>query len=447
MSYKDEKVLDIKFSYLKYNLFWIRKLIEVIPKEFIKFVILSNNKRLREFFWEKLGCYSGNFDKKKNIWIHANAIGEVLCSIKLIKLIKERYPDVGIVLSTLNLPAKKKAEEIKEINRVIYLPYDLPIFVRKLFGQIEPSLIIFLEIDLYPNLIKLSKKRGVPCIAVSHRFFTKRLIFNYILPIPKEVFDGIGLFCMQSEEDARELQEFIGRGDDRIKVTGNLKFDQEMGEISDSDILELREELNVPPGYRIIVAGSVHAEEEEILINAFKHILSHMRKIFLIIAPRHLERANSIQNYATKVGITLIKRTETTHTRNKQINGVILDSFGELAKVYSIGDIIFVGGSLVYLGYYFGGHNILEPASFGKPILFGPYMHNFKALSEMFVREKAGIVVRTQDDISNIVLMLLSKENCEVYKSYCTNAKKIIDGNRGVSEKTMQAIQPYLEYQ
>ncbi len=446
MDYKDENVIDRAFSYAQYNLCWMRKLAEVVPKEFIKFVILGKDKRWKEFFWEKIGFYSGGFGEKKKILIHTNAIGEVLASIKLIKLIKERYPDLDIVLSTLNIPAKKRAEEIVGVYKAIFLPYDIPVFIKRLFCKLDPILIIFVEIDLYPNIIKISKEKNVPCVVINHRFFPKRFIFNYVFPVSKEVYYGIDLFCMQSEKDSMELRNFIGERDNEIKVTGNLKFDQEMTVASSSDILKLRNSFIVPSGDKVMVAGSVHPEEEEILIGAFKSILTNMENIFFVIAPRHIERAGFIQSCAQKNGVILIKRTQIDDMDTiDKVNGVILDTFGELANVYSFSDVAFVGGSLVYLGYSFGGHNILEPASFGKPVLFGPHMHNFKSLSELFISEKAGFVVHSKDDIADKVLMLIKDGKSAIYNEFAGNAKRIMKNNIGVSEKTMKSLQPFLD--
>jgi 3-deoxy-D-manno-octulosonic-acid transferase len=245
-------------------------------------------------------------------------------------------------------------------------------------------------------------------------------------------------FAMQSSQDARRIIE-LGAPNERVHIAGNLKFEQAYNtaiSIKEDYLTRTREELKIDQGTRTLIAGSTHQGEEAIVLNVFARLKQEFDNIKLILAPRKMERIGEIEYLLKERGFTFLKRTETkAEGVNLAPEVILIDTIGELSSLYAISDLAFVGGSLVD----HGGQNILEPAAFGIPVLFGPYTHNFREASRLLLEQKGAFLVKNEDSLYDIVKMLLSEE--KLWKEAGDNARKVIYNNKGSTEKNIEVIE------
>lgn len=438
-----------KFSYTRYNFLVLLKLADVVMKEFVKFFLFSNERQKKRYFLERLGFYLSETRKKikdlhgkEVIWIHANAIGEVMASRPLISGIKKRYPHIKVVLSTYNFSADTKASELSEIDISIFYPYDIPFILGRVLDKIHPLGAIILERDYWPNFIKGLKDRGVPVVVASGIYFNTRLFYNIEFTISKEVFEQIDCFCMQTEKDAREMLSTVANPN-KVLLTGNLKFDNSFSFIDPAERDNLLRLFNIQETDKVVVAGSIHPEEEGFLLDAFQKLLQSVPHILMIIAPRFIERAKDIARLADERNIKYVKRTQLKDRCRTEERLIILDTMGELSRLYSLSTIALVGGSMMpHLGKSFAGHNIIEPAFYEKATIFGRYIDNFRSIADELLRRQAAVCIDTPDRIADILSELLTDESR--LKEMGRQAAGFISENQRVTEKTLEAISKIL---
>lgn len=396
---------------------------------------LKRPKELRQkWIKEKFGIIDPpGIRNSKTIWVHAVSVGEVNASIQLIKKIKSTYPQFNIILSTITDTGQKVAlQKAPEGTKVVYLPFDTGFVLNKCFSRINPELFIVIETELWPNIFRVLTEKGVPVIVLNGRISEKSSKgYRKISFFMKKVFAFVKVFGMQSIQDAERLKE-IGAEKNKIKVIGNFKFD-----ISMPDKMPAWTQ-NVPGP--IIVAGSTHNGEEDIIISAYKENLAGFPDLKLIIAPRHPERFKEAEEVIRAKGVKYIKRsemgTENAELKTTEYNVILLDSIGELSSVYAIADIAIMGKSC--LG--FGGQNPLEPAYWGKPVLCGPHMENFPFIKE-FYAEGAAFEV-TKVTLAKKIKELLIDTNKA--KTAGAKAKELCLKNSGAVDRAMEIIKEYI---
>ena len=334
---------------------------------------------------------------KNFIWVHTVSVGETIAAKELVLKLQEKYPHKKICVSTTTVTGQQTAKRIYPENvATFFFPLDLTIIVKKVIKFIDPFMFVLFETEIWPNLIMEMKKHDVPVFLVNGRISDRSFKgYKRIALFLKPVFNSISLFCMQTEDDAKRIKK-IGAPVSRVKITGNVKYDVDMDQ-----------KVNLPHAFEkikdndIFVAGSTHPGEEEIIIDAYKRILAK-RPITLIIAPRHIERTQEIINICknNSCEYVLFSKIDDHNIENKII---IVDTIGHLKELYSIATITFVGGSLVPKG----GHNIIEPAIFSKPIIYGKYMNNFRVMAKTFTDRKAGVQLKSEQDLYITILSLL----------------------------------------
>lgn len=367
------------------------------------------------------------------IWIHAVSVGEVGASLQLIKKLRTEYPHLPIFLSTITDTGQKVAKDkVPEGTKVVYLPFDMKSVLKRCFRRINPKIFIVIETELWPNIFRVMADRGVPVIVLNGRISERSLKgYKRISFFMRRVFSYVKVFGMQGKIDADRLKS-IGAEEKKIRVIGNFKFDMYIS----SEIPMWAQSIKGP----VIVAGSTHRGEEEIIISAYSENLDRFQGLKLIIAPRHPERFEEVENLIRSKGIPFIKRSE-IGTRYPELettkNSVILlDGVGELSAVYGIADITIIGKS--FIG--FGGQNPLEPAYWGKPILCGPHMENFPFIKD-FYQEGAAFEVDA-DNLGNKVKELLYAP--ESAKESGEKAKLLYMRNSGAVERAMRVIEEYI---
>jgi len=374
----------------------------------------------------------------KHIWIHAVSVGEVLVASKLIESIKQQWPQERIVISTVTPTGNRIAQSLASDKiTVMYFPLDFSFIVKKIIHKIKPMIFITAETEIWPNIISYLYAKHVPIVIVNGRI-SKRSFWGYkkIRFLLRSTLRRIALFCMQTPEDAERII-YLGAPKERVKFVGNLKFDEKLPEYScDSECLGLRE------NDMLFIAGSTHHNEEEMVFKIYRDLVKNYPRLKLMIAPRHPERADSIASVISANNFKVIKFSG---IKNHKINLAayanyvfLVDTIGDLKSLYNLATVVFVGGSLVDKG----GHNIIEPAYFSKPIIFGQHMSNFQDMADLFLRKNAAIRVKTDKELANAVKILL--DSAIKRQKLGENARIIVDENKGATQRTVEQIKKVL---
>jgi 3-deoxy-D-manno-octulosonic-acid transferase len=380
---------------------------------------------------------SFNMDGEQSIWIHAVSVGEVLTARPLARDLRARYPRLRIFLSTTTMTGQAIARRIQEVDGVFYFPFDLGVFVRRTLDLVRPRLFIMLETEIWPNLLRACRKRGVRTVIVNGRLSERSYPrYRVVRGFMARVLDDVDSFCVQSEESARRFID-LGANPGRVTVTGSLKFDSlELP----SPTMQTRPRdrvlryFRIPATRPVIVAGSTMKGEEAAVLTAFRRVRGSVPNTLLILAPRHVERAAEVEQQSRHEGFKVLRRSELPIDAEPRADIVILDTLGELATIYQLATVAFVGGSLVDTG----GHNILEPAVFGKPIVFGPYMSNFAEIATAFVSNAAGVQLRSDRDLAETLVALMTDPVRRARLGAA--ARALVEANRGAKDKSIAVI-------
>jgi len=378
---------------------------------------------------------SFNMDADESIWIHAVSVGEVLTARPLISDLRRRHPDLRMFLSTTTLAGQQLARRsVQDVDAVFYFPFDLGIFVRRTLDLVRPKLFIMMETEIWPNLLYECRQRGVKTAVVNGRLSARSFSrYRMIRGFMRRVLDHVDRFLVQSEESARRFID-IGADPARVVVTGSLKFDSL--DLS-PNALQARSRdrvlryFRVPSSRLVIVAGSTMKGEESAVLRAFRRVRTTTPNALLVIAPRHPERFGEVEELVRSEGWKTARRSDLAIDTEPRVDVVVLDTIGELATVYQIATVVFVGGSLVATG----GHNVLEPAVFGKPIVFGPHMDNFAEIAEAFVSNGAGVQVAGDEQLDDTLTSLMSDPVRRARLGAA--ARALVEANRGAKEKSV----------
>ena len=380
---------------------------------------------------------SFNLDGDESIWIHAVSVGEVLTARALLPQLRERYPRLRIFLSTTTMTGQQIARtNLPYVDEVFYFPFDLGFTVNRTLRLVKPRLFILMETEIWPNLLRACRRAGVKTVLVNGRISSRSYPrYRLARPFFRRVLANVDRFCMQGEESARRIVD-IGAEPDRVVVTGSLKFDSmDVGgpayERGRNRVLRY---FRISSDRPVLIAASTHKGEEESVFEVFQRIRARVPNTLLIVAPRKPERFGEVEQLARRGGWNVARRTELRVDAEPRHDVVVLDVIGELAQLYQVATAVFVGGSLVDQG----GHNIIEPAVFGKAIVFGPYMQNFAEIARAFLEHEAAIQVRSARDLEHALLGLL---NDSVRRAKLgAAARALVEANRGARGKTMTAI-------
>jgi 3-deoxy-D-manno-octulosonic-acid transferase len=413
---------------------------------------------------ERLGLSTGSLDKtlagrSGAIWIHAVSVGELLSSIALAKRLKDAHPGRPLIVSTTTITGQSLARERMQFaDAVFYFPLDWKFCVRRVLRAVRPSLVVVLETEIWPNFLREARRQNIPVLFVSGRISDRSFaryqryfstIGFFLRPFLRSALGNATTFLMQSEKDAERIRS-LGAPAERVSVSGNLKYDLELPAstpLSNWLETEARRQNRSP----IVVAGSVVATEEPLALIAFGVVQGEHPNALLVLAPRKPERFEAAAEFIHESRRKFIRRSQLglagpTQASPASANGsipgdvtvILLDSIGELASLYRLADGAFVGGSLVPSG----GHNILEPAAFGKIPVFGPSMENFGEIAARFVSADAAIQVESPEDAGVAWIELL--RNPERRQKMGENARRLVDNSRGATDRVMAEMSKLL---
>ena len=394
---------------------------------------------------ERLGYLpiSFNVDGDASIWIHAVSVGEALTARALASDLKARYPRLKLYMSTTTMAGQQVARSSLRhlVDGVFYFPFDWVLIVRRTLDIVNPRLFIMLETEIWPNLLHECRKRGVRTVMVNGRISTRSYPrYKLVRPLFRRVLADVDRFCMQSEESAHRLIA-LGADPSRVTVTGSLKFDSlevPAPTVHGKPRERVLRFFRMSSHRTVVVAGSTMRGEESAVLRAFSKIKATQTHAVCILAPRAPERFGEVERIARDAGFVTARRSELPIDAEPRADVIVLDSIGELAQLYQLATVVFVGGSLVD----HGGHNILEPAIFGKPIVFGPHMQNFREIAETFIASGAAIQVAADRELDDAILGLVRDP---VHRaSLGAAARALVEANRGAKDKTLSVINDLL---
>jgi 3-deoxy-D-manno-octulosonic-acid transferase len=379
-----------------------------------------------------------NIDGEESIWIHAVSVGETLTARALAVDLKAQYPRLRLFLSTTTIAGQQVARQsLQHVDGVFYFPFDWTFIVRRTLDLVKPRVFIMMETEIWPNLLRICRKRGVKTVVINGRISSRSYPrYRLVRPFFRRVLADVDRFCMQSEESARRLID-LGADPARVTITGSLKFDSlELPTASSHG--KPRERVlrffRISPNRQVVVAGSTMRGEESAVLHAFARVKQLSPGALAIVAPRHPERFGEVERLARDAGFVTVRRSELRIDAEPRADVVVLDSIGELAQVYQLATGVFVGGSLTD----HGGHNILEPAVFGKPIIFGPYMQNFREIADTFLVNGAAVQVHSDRELEETLLALLTDPVRRARLGAA--ARALVEANRGAKDKTLAII-------
>jgi 3-deoxy-D-manno-octulosonic-acid transferase len=398
---------------------------------------------------------SFNLDGDESIWIHAVSVGEVLTVRALLPQLRERYPRLRLFVSTTTMAGQQVARgNLPYVDEVFYFPFDLGFVVNRTLRLVRPRLFVMMETEIWPNLLRACHREGVKTALVngriSNRSYPRYRLARFFF---RRVLAHVDRFCMQSEESARRIIG-IGAARDRVVVTGSLKFDSldfpstptdaasrgafapppSVHDVHQRGQTRVLRYFRISPTRPVVIAASTLKGEEEHVLEAFQRIRATMTNTLLIIAPRKQERFDDVERLVRRAGWNVARRKELRVDSEPRCDVVILDTIGELAQLFHVATVVFVGGSLVDAG----GHNILEPAVFGKPIVFGPHMDNFAEIARMFLDNGAAVQVRTGRELESTLLELLGDPVRRA--SLGAAARALVEANRGARGKSLAVL-------
>jgi 3-deoxy-D-manno-octulosonic-acid transferase len=362
------------------------------------------------------------------------SVGEVLTARPLISDLKRRYPNLRMFLSTTTMAGQQLARRsVQDVDAVFYFPFDLGFVVRRTLNLVRPKLFIMMETEIWPNLLNECRRRGVKTAVVNGRLSPRSFSrYRMVRGFMRRVLDHVDRFLVQSEESARRFID-LGADPARVVVTGSLKFDSlDLSQARSRD--RVLRYFRVPASRPVIVAGSTMKGEETAVLRAFRRVRAALPNTLLVLAPRHPERFGEVEQLVRSEGWKTARRTDLAIDSEPRVDVVVLDTIGELASVYQIGTVVFVGGSLVATG----GHNVLEPAVFGKPIVFGPHMHNFAEIADAFVSNGAGVQLSGEQQLEESLLSLMSDPVRRARLGAA--ARALVEANRGAKEKSVTML-------
>lgn len=367
-------------------------------------------------------------------WVHAVSVGEVMAAVPLVQALRVRWPAADIVVSTVTATGERVARaRLQETASTITFPLDFGGAVRRAVRRVGPGCFIALETELWPNLLRAFRQAKIPAVLANGRISDRSYRrYKLVRPLFRRVLADMTFFCMQSEEDARRIIS-LGARPERVLVTGNLKMEAPSGDAGAAELWRRLLHLGQAP---VLVAGSTHRGEEALVLDAFAALRPKSNGLRLVLAPRHPERLDEVESLAQGRGLSVVRRSRVAAGNAAPV--ILVDTMGELASIYAVADVIFVGGSLVPIG----GHNVVEPALHAKPVVFGPHMTNFRDAAALLLRADAAVQVTDGADLTAALARLL--DDGPARETLGRAAWTAVRGHQGACVRTVTALERVL---
>lgn len=394
------------------------------------------NKAYLQRWPERFG-FANQAIPEQSIWIHAISVGEVLAAIPLIKQLRHTYPQLPLLVTTTTITGSTRVQESLKLPELyhVYCPYDLPDAVGRFLKNYRPRLLVLIETELWPNLMHACYQQKIPVLLANARLSERsyKLYHRYRL-LTRPMVEKLDLILAQAEPDAERFIQ-LGIPKERVHITGSIKFDLSIPSGLKTEGKVLRSEWGALRP--VWIAASTHAGEEEVVLQAFTQLRKHVPELVLILVPRHPERFEQVAVLCRQQGFNITRRSEKI-AAHSQMDIFIGDTMGELLLFYAAADVAFVGGSMVTVG----GHNPLEPAALGIPVITGPHTFNFATIMQQLQAIDVAVLVQDSESLAMVVLDLLRDVSKRQLLSQ--RAQTFVEQNRGALAKHLQWLGHYL---
>ena len=379
--------------------------------------------------------------KRPVIWVHAVSVGETVAARPLLSALRQRYPGHAILVSNSTGTGREIAGRIPDVDLNICFPFDFLPAVRRALDALRPQIVIIMETEVWPNFTREAARRGIPILLangrISDRSFGRYLKFSWAFRPALQMFSTL---CMQTGAD-RDRIVAIGARPESTVALGNLKCDIPFRQVPESEKSRLRARYSIPGDLAVITAGSTRSGEDEHVLKAYRELLAERPELFLVLVPRHPERAGEIASLLEASRLPYRRRTTLDGSAGVMFGGgevLLVDTIGELMDLYALSDLGYVGGSLVPTG----GHNLLEPASLGIPSIFGPHMNNFREITALVLRYRAGIQLAGPEELATACRTLIEDPGLRV--TLGNNALRMMGENGGATSRHLEVVDGYL---
>jgi 3-deoxy-D-manno-octulosonic-acid transferase len=420
----------------------LRHLYSVIFTLAIPFILLRllwRGSRAPAYFkrWdERFGLKPAPTSNKPVIWIHAVSMGEVEAARPLVDSMQSQYPQHQILITTMTPTGSARVLSLYG-EKVLhcYLPYDLPFSVKRFLGSVRPAIGIIMETELWPNLIHYASQQSIPLVLANARLSARSAAgYQRIAKLTKTMLQQLTLIAAQSQDDRKRLIA-LGADKDSVHAVGNLKFEISLP----ASLSEEAEALRTLWGNRpVFIAASTHEGEDEIILNASRRIRAEFPDLLLILVPRHPERFDKVAALSQRSGFKILRRSEQGMC-TREIQVLVVDTMGELPLFYGTADIAFVGGSLVPRG----GHNLLEPAALGRPVVIGPHYFNFNEISRQFLAANAAIEINSSESLAETVITLFRSPQKRADMGQA--GQQLIQHSQGAGQRLLNLIKRHID--
>lgn len=405
----------------------------LVPLILVRLIWRSFKAPAYRYRWnERFGFYNERFVQDV-IWFHAVSVGEAEALFPLVKQVQQHYPDAVLLITTTTPTGSARVKAVmKESVAHVYLPYDIPCAVNRFIRCFKPRIAVIMETEIWPNLFACCGKNEIPLYIINARLSEKSARgYQKISALIVPALAQVKAIAAQTQDDANRFIA-IGARNESVRVLGNIKFDVEVSSETIEQGLQLKAGLF--GGRFVWLIASTHKDEEAIFLEIYKNIKREIPELLLVIVPRHPERFNEVSKLCEQYQLAAVKRTAGLEC-HWHIDVYLADTMGELKMLYAAADAAFVGGSMVPVG----GHNILEAAAVGTPVLFGPYMANFKDIAEGVLRQDAAIQCRDCNEISSAIIALHADSACR--QSLAEKGGAFVRRNQGAIYRVFALLQ------
>lgn len=428
----------------------------ILSLPFLPLIWLMSAKRRANLFY-RLGMVSKitsenreeEFSREKGlrIWVHALSVGEVVSALPLVRDLKKECPCAEIIFTATTKTGFDRAKALMMdvpkpvVDQLGYFPFDIGFCIRRVVAKIRPDLVMMIETDIWPNFIRILKQQKIHTVLVNARL-SRRSLKGYLkfAAFFRKVFNAFSLIFVQSDLDLERYTR-LGIETEKIKVAGNIKFDQPIQPFDEKEVLALKEKMGLSGSAKILTAGSTHDPEERVLIQVFKKLQAEISDLVLILAPRDPARAVQVnelcrqKNFDSVLYSRIFQSSNGRESSAKRVENVfVIDRMGVLVKIYSICDVAFVGGSMVEQG----GHNPLEPAALAKPVVFGKDMSDFDEISKLLLHSGGAEQVDSESHLFEVLKKILTDPVCRQHMG--KNSFQVFDKNCGAVNKIVKEL-------
>jgi len=433
----NQRVIVNFFLTLLYDIILYLLALLALPKMLFSFLF---QKKYRQNFLPRLGIRYPEFRSRAlpSIWIHAVSVGETKAIVKLARDLKRRYPDNSLIISTTTETGHEEAKRsLPFADYYVYLPFDFCWLTQRIVKKANPGLVIFSETDFWYNFLYYSKKNGAAIALVNGKLSERSMRrFSLVPSFSKALFGLFDVFCLQNTLYRGRFIE-AGALEEKIIVTGNLKLDDDYPQLSNDEVMQWRQKLGIQSNQLVLTIGSTHSPEEKLFIQVLKEIWKTKPDLRVVMVPRHPERFVEVGRLLEKERLRWINFSDINRRTGKE-QVILIDAMGLLRMCYQLSDFAIVAGSYTDR---VGGHNILEPCWYGKPVLFGPHMSTQVELVDLMMQYRAGRQVG-EDDLLAILREWV--EHPEGTKEMGMNGLRLIKDLRGSTMRTINPLEPYL---